>query len=217
MKTEFLALAGQREQQVMRRKGEQTKTLKFLSVFSCSSNMLVCWFRLHRFVSGVGPLFGAHPKNGAVIFVLLYFIVADVQLASSHPAANSLLIPVCPLLRSGVEERTYLFPVVLHLRRRFRTSEGFSRHFSYRSLYVCFFLLFFLFSLLPMKLASRSLYNLDLAYHVTSAYVVLLIQTADKSIIWVASRWVHGSEGTIKKAKSLTPTENRTRLGNNDI
>ena len=62
-----------------KKKREQTPTLNFLSVFSCS-NVLVCWFHLHRFVSGVRPLLRAHPKIGAVIFVCLYIFVAGVQL-----------------------------------------------------------------------------------------------------------------------------------------
>ena len=67
----------------------------FFLVFCCNANVLVCWFRL-CWVSDVRPLFGAHPKIRAVIFISLYIFVAGVQLFSlsryvSQP--NKLLNP----------------------------------------------------------------------------------------------------------------------------
>ena len=48
---------------------------------SSSSNGLIRWFSLSC-VSGVRPLFGAHPKIEAVFFVSLYVFVTGVQLSS---------------------------------------------------------------------------------------------------------------------------------------
>ena len=52
-----------------------------------------------------------------------------------------------------------------------------------------------------------------------SVYVVFLIQTADQSLIEFASRWVDRWDHTIKKVKKKkksTPTDNRTRLCNDN-
>ena len=78
MKTKSLVSTGQRDQHAMKRKREQIQTLNFLSVFSCCSNVLICWFRLQRFATGVRPLVGAHPKMGPVIFVCLYIFMAGI-------------------------------------------------------------------------------------------------------------------------------------------
>ena len=61
----------------------------FFLVFCCSSSMLVRWFCLHRFSSGVTLLFGAYSKMGASIFVCLYISLSRLQLESSRQAAPS--------------------------------------------------------------------------------------------------------------------------------
>ena len=61
------------------RKREQKRILNFLFVFSCSSNVLVRWFRLHRFASVVRSLFGAHPEIGAATFDYLHLVLVCVH------------------------------------------------------------------------------------------------------------------------------------------
>ena len=82
MKAESSALAGQRKTNIMRRKREQTQTMNFLSVFSYSSNVFVCWFHLYGFAFGVKPFFRTHPKMGAAIFICPYISVYRLQLTS---------------------------------------------------------------------------------------------------------------------------------------
>ena len=61
------------KQYVMRREREgKYRSWIFFLIFCCSSNLLVRWFRLHSCAFGVGPLFGAHPKTEAIIFVSLH-------------------------------------------------------------------------------------------------------------------------------------------------
>ena len=98
-----------------------------------------------------------------------------------------------------LDEGTYPFPMVPHLRRRFVTSRFFLVIFNYcghspmigwpttsalawvterstdlsHRLCVWFFIFLFLFllSLLPQEFASHSLHNLDLPYHVTNGNI----------------------------------------------
>ena len=82
------------------RKGRHRPWFIFL-VFCCSSNVLVRWFRLHNCESGVRPFSRALPKMGAIIFVSLYIVVADVQLSSlpRHvPQETDFQTRVAPLL-----------------------------------------------------------------------------------------------------------------------
>ena len=75
--TEPTALARQRE--ITCPEERSHRPWIFFLVFCCSSNVLVCWFRLYSCTS-VGRFFGAHPKIGLVIFTRLYNLVTGVQL-----------------------------------------------------------------------------------------------------------------------------------------
>ena len=102
MRAESPLLAGKRKH-VMRRKREQTQSLNFLSVFFWFSYMLVLWFHLHRFASGVRPLFG-----GPNFRLSLYFRgwCTTCVSTSSLPTANPLSIPNRPLLLPGSRGRS---------------------------------------------------------------------------------------------------------------
>ena len=132
MKTELTALAGQRETKCNERKRKHTQTLNFLSVLSCSSNVLVCSLSHHRFASGVGPLFGAHFKIGAVIFVCLYAVLVSVPACLYLVTSTDTITfkpESSPYFHVVAEGGTYLFPLVLHLHRGFVTSVFFSSYF----------------------------------------------------------------------------------------
>ena len=134
----------------MRKKSEKTQTLNFLSVISCSSNVFGCCFRIHRIGSGLIPLFGAHTKIGAVIFVIF---AAGVQLRSllSFKLES---YPFFCLLSQGGHIRCHCFytctenlgPPVLFF---------FLFFFTHCNLYVCFFFLLFFFYLLIYVLLNH--------------------------------------------------------------
>ena len=155
--------------------------------------MHVCWFRFHRFVSGVKPFFGIHQKMRAGILTMstltcsvhlcLYLVTSLSQLSNLSS----------PLLQPGVGGRICSFLVVPHLCKRFETYAVFLVIFNYRSLLpvvckaaassfawlihvscpfvkpLCAFSSYNFFLLSPFlrKLSSRSLYKLDLPYHFT--------------------------------------------------
>ena len=70
----------ERERQTDREKESRHRPWIFFLTFCCSYNILVSWFLLHSCASGVGPLFGAHPKTGGVIIVFLNIFMSGVQL-----------------------------------------------------------------------------------------------------------------------------------------
>ena len=51
----------------------------FLQIFYCNFNLLVRWFRHHRYASGVRLSFRAHPKMGAATFNYLPIVLACNQ------------------------------------------------------------------------------------------------------------------------------------------
>ena len=120
MKTESFVLADKEKQHIMRRKSKQTQTLNFLSVFSCSSNMLIHLFHLHWFASGVRPLFEAHPKMGTATFVYLHIVLVSVHsrpYLCHVPEPTNFKTQFFTLLQLAVRGRTYP-----PLHRRFGTS-----------------------------------------------------------------------------------------------
>ena len=192
MKTESPALAGQRETTCHEEKESRERPWIFLLVFCCSFIVLVRWFRLYSCASGVRSLFRAHSKMAADTFDYLHIV-----LTSAHSrlylvtSPNQLILKLDSsyfrMLSEGGHIRfrwfitctedlgppvfsSILSTVVIHpwladlqrvlwsdfteVRWLFRRLSAFSSNF-------------LLLSLLPKNLASRSLYNLDLPYHVT--------------------------------------------------
>ena len=79
MKTETPALVEQIETSHEKQASKERSWIFFL-VFCCSSNMLSRWFRLYRFASGVGLLFGACLKITAATLARLPIAVSSLQL-----------------------------------------------------------------------------------------------------------------------------------------
>ena len=142
MKTESLALAWLKETTSWREREREIERESrhrpwlFFPTFWCSSNALFHLICLHNRASDVGPLFWAHAKTRAVIFVYLYIFVASVQLSSlpRHTTfRTNFQTWVASLLPPGVQGNTYPFPVVLHLHWRLGTSNVFLVISNYRS------------------------------------------------------------------------------------
>ena len=112
IKPQSPALAGQKETTCHEEKESRDKPWIFFLVFFCCSNVLISWFRLHRFVSHLRFLFGAHPKMGAAIFAYLHIVLACVP-SRLYLVTSNFQTRVIRLLSPGVERRTNLFPVIL--------------------------------------------------------------------------------------------------------
>ena len=69
----------ERESERERERESRHRLWIFFLVFCCSSIMLVHWFHLSSCASCVKPLFGAHPKMGAVTFDYLHMIRTSVN------------------------------------------------------------------------------------------------------------------------------------------
>ena len=109
--------AGQRKTMSWGGKKSTDRPWIFFLFFCCNSSMLVRWFRLYRFTSGVKPLFEAHSQNVASKFssILtfswlvfnsrLYFFTSGCKLTFKHesPAYFSLVL----------EEGSYPSPLVI--------------------------------------------------------------------------------------------------------
>ena len=163
----------------------------FLCFLFLLSNLFT-GFVFTGFSSGVWPLFGAHHKMGARNLLSVFTYSSVVLNSLSLPQHSSSHLPqneLFPYFRLVSEGGPYLFLVVPDQHRSFGTS------FFFKSFLINFFtnpwladklvpgsfraplpvpvdsmsdFFFFFFPLfLPRKLASRSLYNLDLPYHVT--------------------------------------------------
>ena len=100
----------------------------FFLVFCCS-NVLVHWFRLHRFAPYVRPLFVAHSKMGQQLSTIFTFSFkcSLASLPRHVSESTNFLTQVVPLLTSGIGGKIYRFTVVPDL-HRFGTS-GFFQSF----------------------------------------------------------------------------------------
>ena len=204
MKTESATLAVQIETTCHEEKESRDRPWTFFLVFCCSSNVPVRWFRLHRFAFGVRPSFselnmklGPHLWDIFTLSWLDFTRVFTPLCFRSNSHSNRFVLLFSP----GVWGRTYPFPVVQLLRRRFGASD-FLKSFlitlvihpwlaalqqvlwsdspeasrPFRRLCVYFFLLFF--SLSPSsEIYLPSISNFDSSYPVTIFFYTLLVFT----------------------------------------
>ena len=183
---ESTALTRQRETTCHKAKErEQTQTLNFLSVFSCC---FVCWFCLDRFASIKRSLFGPHLQNrvrkfssvrtsSGLVFnhltlprhVYLWALSNRVDFllqpgigwrtisvyGGSTPAQKNWDLLVFYSLSVNVVTHLWLVDLPVSWPLSLRSADHFRR------LYGCSFFFSLSLSLLPQKLASSSLYDLD--------------------------------------------------------
>ena len=192
----------------MREREDKHRPWIFFLIFSCSFNMLVWWFCLHRSRSNVKPLFRAHPKMGAATLssllthfqkgVVPYFCLMapwwgrekhiPFQLFLTCIKAFGPLILFLVLFNYCGHSTMTGWPTTNVLAWVTQRSAG-------HRLCVClFFFLFFIFFLLLQKLASHSLYNLSQPYQViarsrifisiTMKYYEIFLKLLKFFIIW---------------------------------
>ena len=190
MKADSTALAGQRETRCYEKKERIDTDLEFSSGFPMvGSNVLVLWFRLHRFVSGVRLLFEAQPKIGSATLDYLqivlfssqccFYLVTSPSLQTFKPESSHYFLLVSKgghisfwWFHTCKEDLRppFLFLVIFNYRSHslwradpqrvlWPDSPGVS--WPFWRLCVCFFSLFI------FPFLSSSLFNFDAPYHVT--------------------------------------------------
>ena len=94
-----------------------------------NSNVLVRWFRLHSFASGVRSLFGDHPKIGASAFDYLHIVLASLHSCLYFVVSPSLSNLSRPLTSTWWRSKEHIHCRWFHIYVEDLGSPVFSSHF----------------------------------------------------------------------------------------